>query len=290
MSRVSLAAAVLTLCVAAGAQPGTAETRRHELRVLTWNVLRSNKDYAGVCKVIRESGADIVCLQEVTPELETAIRKRLARPYAHTIVRSSGKSSAGYAVLSRYRIVGKKHLEGPGGARPAGWVKVATLGGAVQVLNVHLTTPPVLSGSLRDRFNNYARTTGARLKELRHFRAQLAEGVPALVAGDFNSLETEAGIAYLRNDGGLVDAYRALHPQPSPADITWRLGNNPQSLAQTRIDYIFASPSLVPVKAEVLKSNLSDHRPVRVVFRLRDTPVGKTATDKAERPGRELHE
>jgi endonuclease/exonuclease/phosphatase family metal-dependent hydrolase len=257
----SAVTAALSRC-ATLAQPAS----RCELRVLTWNVLRTNRDYRGTAKFVRETGADIAFLQEVTPKLEAKLRVDLASLYSEMLFSSSG-SGKGYALLSRYPIIESKHLANPRGGPPACWVELSTPAGPLQVLNLHLTSPTVLAGSWTDRIKSYASTTAVRLREVRHFCNALKNGVPAVVAGDLNSLEFEPAITFLNSHARLADAYRTVRPNPSTADTTWMAKRDPSSPIKARIDYVFVSRELVPLDAQVGCTTLSDHQPVTVILR-----------------------
>ena len=236
------------------------------LRVLTWNVLWTNRDHSGTARFIRKTAADVVFLQEVTPELEARLRPDLASLYSGMVF-SSARSGRGYAILSRYPVIGNRHLANPQGGPPACWAELRTPAGRLQVLNLHLTNPRVLVGSWVDKIKSYATTAGVRLKEVRNFCDALKTGVPAVVAGDLNSLECEPAIAHLNRRVRLTDAYRAVHPTPSKADITWTAQSDPSNLMKARIDYVFILREFVPPQAKVERTTLSDHQPVTVILR-----------------------
>ena len=228
-------------------------------RVLTWNVLRRNTDHADTVRVILESDADILCLQEVTPDLERTLRRELGSHYP--FLYCGGE----YAVLSRYDLVEGRQLQHPPDSprgRDACWVRVRTPGGVLQVLSLHLTTPRVLSGSALERIRSYAETAVERAREIRHFCSQLEENTPAVVLGDFNSLEGEPGIAFLVGARGFKDSYRTVHPDVSVANATWRAHGDDRHALQGRIDYVFCSPELAPTKAQVIHDGASGHWPV----------------------------
>jgi endonuclease/exonuclease/phosphatase family metal-dependent hydrolase len=237
-----------------------------DFRILTWNVLWTNRDHPETAQFIRETAADVVFLQEVTPELEARLRLDLASLYSGMVF-SSARSGRGYAILSRYPVIGNRHLANPQGGPPACWAELRTPAGRLQVLNLHLTNPRVLVGSWFDKIKSYATTAGVRLKEVRNFCDALKTGVPAVVAGDLNSLGCEPSITYLSRRARLTDAYRAVHPTPSKADITWTAQSDPLSPMKARIDYVFVSRELVPLEAHTGHTTLSDHQPVTVILR-----------------------
>lgn len=260
-----IAACLWSACGCAGPSPDP------RFRVLTWNLLWSNTDHAAVAGQIRSSGADVVCLQEVVPEMAAALDGALAKEYPHRAFRPVVGSGEGYGLLSRHPIARQDHLPNPHGGPPAIRALVAAPAGPVQVLNVHLTYPAVMTGSLARRLASYGATSQIRLAEIRLFSRTLSRDVPTVVAGDFNSLEGEPCLAHLAGTVGLADAYRTLRPDITAKDNTWRpeLGS-PAPIA--RIDYVFASPALVPLEAAVLPIRVSDHCPVAVTFRQHPRP------------------
>ena len=83
--------------------------------------------------------------------------------------------------------------------------------------------------------------------------------------------EERAWMTRLLSDGGLVDVYRALHPDESEAAYTW-WSNRGQAWAKNvgwRIDYHLATPKLAATAqaAGVYKdSRFSDHAPLTVDY------------------------
>src|SRR5262245_27323173 len=74
---------------------GCHSTRRAEapagpqFRVLTFNVNWGGPGADQAAEIIRKSGADIVCLQETTPEWEQFLRQTLGRDYPFAQFRNS---------------------------------------------------------------------------------------------------------------------------------------------------------------------------------------------------------
>ncbi len=243
---------------------------RDSLSILTWNVLYRNADSAGVVRVIREADADVVCLQEVAPAHEAAIRAGLENDYPFAVIRAVADRGGGYAILSRFEFAEARsipHSSASERALDAVSVLARSPIGPIQFLNVHLPAPRVLSGTPLERARSYLETAALRAAELRHFAKSLDTEAPAIVAGDFNSLETEPGIVYLTGALGFADCFRSLHRAGAKPEITWRANGSDASGFQARIDYVFCSRHLAPTKAEVIRAGESDHWPVRVEVR-----------------------
>ena len=71
-------------------------------RILTYNVNWGGARPDLAADLIRSSGADIVCLQETTPEWERHLRPSLARDYSFAAFRhSTTRTGGGLAFLAR---------------------------------------------------------------------------------------------------------------------------------------------------------------------------------------------
>ena len=93
-----------------------------------------------------------------------------------------------------------------------------------------------------------------------------AETLPVVVAGDFNSTADNWSYRALRTAGGVgrADAFQSAGG--------WRWGRTYHALRPfVRIDFVLADPALAVVSARTTPVTFSDHRPVRVGLRWRDT-------------------
>lgn len=160
----------------------------------------------------------------------------------------------GNAILSRFPILdtetivfGKKRL----GEKGFLFAEIDVGGRVVPVVNLHL------------HFGSRAR----RLVQLDHLVSWLREkerergkkwAIPPIVCGDFNTPDTgddaTASLFSHLNDYGDY----SLHP---------RLGLTfPSPMPRRALDFVFVPPGCKLVRSEVIRSYLSDHRPVMVEF------------------------
>ena len=141
------------LCVAVGfAARSSGETK---VRVLTYNIrhaegLDGKVDLDRIAGIIRESRADIVCLQEVDRNLPRTSRadfpallsEKLKMAVAFDPNYQFDGGDYGNATLSRFDIVSQEniHLPGPPGKEPRGCLKTTLRVGNqnVEVFNAHL--------------------------------------------------------------------------------------------------------------------------------------------------------
>jgi endonuclease/exonuclease/phosphatase family metal-dependent hydrolase len=256
---VARGAALLTALALAGAAlpAGASGQASRELRVMTFNVWYGGAqiDAEQVTRAIRESGADIVGLQE--PEGNTAL-----------IARESGLPyyDATTHVISRWPLYRVRR----GGV----FMNYAALdlNSVVAVGNTHLTaTPygPELARDGRGPERVLALERSTRLPEIRPWLRPLARlgaaGTPAFMVGDFNSpshLDWTAAtaaafpervryplawpVSSALANAGIRDSYREAHPDPVAwPGITWTAGTPPPRIrkAETldRIDWVMAA-------------------------------------------------
>jgi endonuclease/exonuclease/phosphatase family metal-dependent hydrolase len=227
-------------------------------RVLTYNINWGAPRPDLAAEIIRRSQADIVCLQETTPEWERVLRPMLAGDYPHQTYRSSqGRMGGGLAFLSKAPATEVAYVPSDTGWFD-GWIaSFQTAVGPVQVLNVHLR-PPISDGG--SWASGYFTTGDDRVREIERFYAQRRPGLPTLVAGDFNEGERGNAIAWLERRG-LVNAL----PQFDRNTPTWEWHMSVLTLRR-RLDHIVYSPELQCHSAGVVRAGASDHFPVQAVF------------------------
>ncbi len=259
------------------------------IRVMTWNIrsgagsdeadpdLDRTRHLECIATVIRESGADIVGLQEVdrywsrsggldqTQVLAEALGMEPA--FAPNWLPEGGSVGGnapqyGVALLSRWPLRAIRHvLHGtPEGWEPRG-VLIATVqfpgGGTLQVANTHLQVdPPDRSGAARDQ-----RVDGIAVA-LRGIGT--SEG-PALLMGDFNAEPGSPEIAALEGEGsGWRDCWTAVRGDEPGYTIPALIAAPPSR----RIDYLFVDEETTVTHAEVVIDDrtrvASDHYPVIV--------------------------
>jgi len=268
--------ALALLGTAAGcATPSAAPQPAGLLRVLVYNI-HAGKDAAGadnlerVAALVRESGADVVLLQEVdrftTRSGRTDQIAELARLTGHyaafgkTLDYQGGEY--GIALLSRWPIAADSLVRLPvrpaqeragGSYEPRGALHatVARPSGAVHVVNTHLDA----SGDDR-----YRRQEIATVLDL---AGRLREGGGLVVfGGDLNALPESAVLDSVRA-AGWRDAWAGCGAGDG---FTY-----PAHAPVRRIDYLILPAGLRCDSAAVLETDASDHRPVLLVLTPRTT-------------------
>ena len=234
------------------------------LRVMTWNIhhgrgLDNNVDLERIATVIRESGADIVALQEVDVGTRRTNRRDLAGELAaltgmtHVFGKNIDYQGGGYgnAVLSRYPILAHSNhhykMLREGEQRGLLRVEIAVGRRRLMLFDTHL---------------DHRRADVERLQCIGEIATALSDlsEMPVLVCGDFN--DTPGSRTYEAVTRHLVDSWRTGAGETFPS-------NAPRK----RIDYVFTGRpdahgyGLHPVRAWIPATTASDHLPLVVELR-----------------------
>jgi exodeoxyribonuclease III len=254
------------------------------LRVVTWNVNSLRVRMPRLLEFLAEFEPEVACLQETKANPDGFPEDEL-REAGYAAVHHSGGRWAGVAILARAGLqVADPQLGLPGDPVPdeARWCE-ATVDG-VRFASVYVPNGRTLDSPEFPRKLAFLDAMAARVKAL--------GDVPLVVAGDMNiapedrdvydpaafvggthvTAEERGRLAALI-DGGMVDAYRAVHPDE--VQFTWwdyRAGNFHKGLG-LRIDLALVSASLAPrltacgmVRDYRKGSKPSDHAPLLVEF------------------------
>ncbi len=259
----------------------------------TYNWARDNEQYKDmrpnvVVDYLMKSDADLVCLQEaiVNNAVEEDINNILRTKYKYidTIV---GRGNGTLAVVSRYPIVRKQHIdyETVGNVTGAFWIDIN--GREVIVINNHLQTTGL---SIKDRqafgdmmhgknedtdeIKNTSKTVFGKILAASRIRSGQAEAVtkfirthsgqPIIVCGDFNDIPHSYTYNRMINPGKgvngeeieMTDCYRQTGFGPG-----YTYGH---FAMRVRIDNILCTKQFTPYNCTVDDSlTCSDHYPVK---------------------------
>jgi len=231
-------------------EPGKAKphARGRVLRVLTLNCARRTDPY----EVAAPYQPDIIFLQEIPHAYR--LKKLIDEIYdGQGDYRYDGRKSCAVVVN------GKIEFEIP---VPKYRCQLLTVklsrGETVQLMNVHLQGAATnLRLWEKEAWREHRINRELRQIELTYTMGILRQKtayprVPALVAGDFNAPANDAVYKLLGND--FTDAFEAV-------GTGW--GNTyHRSLPLLRIDHIFSSSQLIPIRAKAVRLGGSDHRMV----------------------------
>lgn len=240
-----------------------------KLNVLSWNVLHGGWKEE-IVKVLQSTPAAIVGLTEADwGWLQTDSRIIELYPYKAGV--QAGSTVTGQVLLTRYPIVEQGIIDSPAevwsGVPRAIWARLDVgLGRTVVVVVAH---PPPGKICGRDTFPRGCYNTGTRDLQLATISAfvqpYLKAGDPLLLIGDFNVTEREP--AYNEISTGLIDTHHAVG---QGIGNTWGPGTmSSQLFPILRIDYMFASPGIVPLNTGVdCSPHGSDHCIVSGTFEI----------------------
>lgn len=261
--RASLCAAAIAMTACGNATPpagrardsGSAAVRRadgNSLLVMTYNV---NYGVAGdeqSMRLIEESGADVVMLQETNRAWEQALRGALSSVYPHMAFLDADRRAGGLGFLSRHPIEMAERRDSPIGWFPAWRAVLDGPIGRVQLVNLHLRPPSHHGGAVRGYFESQVE----RLRETEAYLALVSNDLPVILAGDFNEDARGRSLQHLISLGfdSVLDRFRPWQPtwrwQTAMGEVRWQL------------DHIVLAPPLRATAAWVVDGGASDHVPV----------------------------
>jgi endonuclease/exonuclease/phosphatase (EEP) superfamily protein YafD len=253
---VCLLAIAALACAPAPRAPRLPPAGQPHVTVLTYNVNFGIPGEPGVLETIRRAGADLVLLQETTPEWEETLRAGLGAVYPWMEFHHD-RGAGGLAVLSRQPFEVKEYLPAPSGWFPAARLVARSPLGPLQVLNVHLR-PPFAGGE--GYVSGYIRSRAIRQSEIAAFHARLDPRLPTLVVGDFNEDEGGRAVRFLAGRG-----FTTVLPAFEPRGKTWRWHTSLGTL-RARLDHIACDGRLEPLGARIVAGGESDHLAVLATF------------------------
>jgi exodeoxyribonuclease-3 len=256
------------------------------MKIATFNINNVNKRLPNLLAWLEQARPDIVCLQELKAADHEFPRVALEKA-GYAAVWRGERSWNGVAILSRHGppVLTRDSLPGDAADRQSRYIEAAVAGlliGCVYLPNGNPQPGPKFDYKLK-----WSRRLAA------HGKALLAQGVPVVLAGDFNVAPTAQDIYPTRSwdrnalvqpesraayaglvKQGWTDALRKQHPD-QPMFTFWHyMRQRFERDAGLRLDHLLLSPEVAPrlirsgvdraVRAE---PNASDHAPAWVVLR-----------------------
>ncbi|MBN9387710.1 MAG: endonuclease/exonuclease/phosphatase family protein [Chloroflexi bacterium] len=231
------------------------ETAAVELDLMTWNMYVNN-DPQNAIDYLQQKPAPVVVLQETSGEW-LADDDTLKKIYPYQLRYMQG-APAGLVLLSSYPIVNYNQWD----SRKSEWDPNAVLwaelelapGKTVIVATAHPNNPDLASCKWPFCFE-----PGDRNQQISNIFSQvdqlIAQKKPLILAGDFNTTQWEP--AYKHLTANLQDTYLKAG---LGWGATWRPFELVSKFPVLRIDYILATPDVVPLKVDVDCANRgSDH-------------------------------
>lgn len=224
------------------------------MKILTYNIrgalgIDNKRSLARVADVVKASGADIVCMQEVGrrwpgsgyADQPKRIGGRLGMQFVYQPNILIGPAGFGNLILSRFSIITAKSHRLTSVREPRG------------LLEARLEAP---DGLLTVFCTHWGLSTDERVIQANETASRLMyTSSPKLLCGDLNETESGVAVSSLLATTDLRD----LAQESGITELTY-----PSDTPQARIDYIFGSSDVTVINAEVIDSPASDHRPVLV--------------------------
>lgn len=238
--------------------------------IRTHNVAPRNEDAEAETLAIQRDQPDVVVLQELNRQFAEALTAEIGPQYPHRALRPSDHDE-GYGILSQHPLSGDACMRPLAESRCWQYTTVSVGTQTITVVNVHARNPAIATVQPRWAFGQLPVRYDTSLRE-REIRAavewldQLPR--PLIVAGDFNLAPHTSAHRLLTQR--LIDTHAAVgvglgHTWPSVETLDlW-----PVPLV-ARIDYIFVSPDIQPIRVEVDAAGGSDHHAVTAWLALPD--------------------
>lgn len=235
--------------------------------IMSFNIRRGGTPDVAALDAIAAAAPDLLCLQELTPELAGEFEDRFGDFYRYRLFEARAGVS-GIGIASRYPLsdpsilgLGLKYL-------PAATATVHHGSTAVRVACIHLLPPHAgfLHGG--NLWRKYRRNAGLRVRQAERLLEHLdAAGGPAVILGDMNEWPGQAAVT-LFGAAGFADSCAGIAAR---CTSTWPGGAVPLP-AMVRIDHIYGRGVRFD-RTATLDAGGSDHYPVAARISLEERPV-----------------
>lgn len=221
-----------------------------KLKILSWNIWFDSPDFVSICKFLKESPADIVCLQEVSddPKLDViSFMTKFGYNYVFTQAATANIHGKKYgnAIFSKYALTNKSdHVLSNEKSRNAIGTDIKIGNLVLHVFSTHLIHDHQQSSDIQ--------------KEQIQKLIKILPHEKTIVMGDFNA--TPESFAVQSMEKVLINTDPANTP-------TWSLYPEgcpvcqPKSI-ETRLDYIFVTRDIKVLSSKVEEATGSDHLPI----------------------------
>ena len=245
---VLLVAVVLVAAVAPRAFPDSRPNGvGTEVRVMSVNMLFGQADASAIVKAVRDNQVDVLSLQELTTQAVVALDRAGLRTLLPNRVFQAETTALGSGIASRYPVTAKT-LTPPATMRQPGALVDLPGRQDIEVVAVH-TMPPVVT-----------RGPETWQRELAGLPDRDLNGVPRVLAGDFNATLDHVGLRRLLLNG-YVDAADETGAGLTP---TWPSGTYwPPPVT---IDHVLVDNRCPVDTYDVLDIPGTDHRAVVTRF------------------------
>jgi endonuclease/exonuclease/phosphatase family metal-dependent hydrolase len=252
----------VALLAAMVSAPAAASDARASLTVLSHNVLHGGpwSGFAGdgqrltrrvdlIADGLAALRPDVIALQEAAVSRRLGdVPEGLARRLSyHHVYAPATRYVFGDGVLSRLVVGALGFREGPAilSRFPILESEVYKLPRCQRALDprvllrARLDTPwgPI------DVFSTHISRDDCQARRVAALVADRRNGLPSILMGDFNAIESSPAIRAMTEEAGFIDAFRRTNPDLAGATV-WQRIDAPWAMARRRVDYIFLVPGL----------------------------------------------
>lgn len=229
------------------------------ISVLTFNLHGYKSGLDSLAAIIKEGNADVVAVQELSPEAADYFQSNLKDIYPYQSLHPQEIAYSGQGILSRYPLSEDEYWQSEQYSPTAGNMKVVMeVGGTrVTVFNAHPVPPFSTWHSLRTRPHS------EQVAELLE-KVNAVQG-PIILLGDFNMTDQ------FEEYGDVTRLYTDTYREAGDVGpgFTFPSGKSRPIEPVLRLDYVFHNDYFLGLKARTLSwSGSSDHRPVWALLAL----------------------
>ncbi len=223
------------------------QTSEAIIKVAHFNISASDEDYDGTIDVILNTEADLISIQEVTPDWHYLLEEKLKEkyPYSNTVVRFDPFGIAVYSKLPFSSIDTFYHEEIP---NLMGSIQIGESNQDFHFISSH-TMPPLYS-SAYDNMKNHILKIAEKAQSV---------SAPIMTFGELNAPPWWQEIKDLREKAGLHDSRRSASYGFS-------------EIFQNPVDYIFYSNHFECVGFENINGNSSSHLGISGTYQFNALP------------------
>ncbi|MBS1997343.1 MAG: endonuclease/exonuclease/phosphatase family protein [Cyanobacteria bacterium SZAS LIN-2] len=233
------------------------------MSLITLNANRWNKNHAGVQKLIEDECADVVCLQELAPDMSDSLKANLhGYPYRFIEARDG---YFGIGIFSKYELSDQQKLKLCPDDILTLCATIELHGRKIRLINTHPIAP------LNDLYYHWRNEQLDALDDLAS-----RSDKPVILAGDLNTSCFSPFFKRLLKRGQLSDSEVGFGVQPSWSAQSWPLQAPIDCvLFRLPLDHVLTKGPLVTVDRRLLKEIGSDHLPVAVKLGLVATAASR---------------
>lgn len=251
---------VAALTMLLGVPIPQAESRTtSDLRVATWN-LNYGRGGKAVPELALAAWPDVICLQEANPWAHNGLPALLKLPQF---------GGWHYKVCGELVILSRFPLKRLGTTHSALWVSADVDGREVVIVNVHMAIP-FRPGPSMLHPGKLRAANSLRMSQVEELLASLPTDRPAIICGDFNTPPNTR--IYRALASALTNSFQRCGRGAGLSFLT--------ALPLVRIDHIFLTKDVLPVRCWMPRVRASNHRPVCADIHLSQSEF----TDRAEMP------